>query len=319
MTTRARHPRRWAAAILGTAALAVAGLVTTADGLENEGFTLGPLETVEREYPPIPAQEPVSVTVGGVVGPDECAVLPSCALVTFEVEPPVIETGDDFYMVLTIGFEAADISDNNVQPLKSNDLDTFLYDDGQTAEAEGSSGYTEIGSSASGDNPEIIRVYEPLLGTYNLVVQNFAGANTGWTLKAESILGKFTTPFEALAPVIGQGTNNVTKPTTPRATTTTTAPATTTTVSIPEGVVLPDDDFEGGDFDPTASIGDLETAAEEISALREGRIDEPPSFLSVVLWMLVVPAIVVGGVIALLAARRRGLLVRRRHDEPASA
>ena len=316
-TMRHRHPRRWAGAVVVTALAAVTGLVTVYNGLEQEGFTLPARETIVKEYPVIPAQEPVTVTVGGVVGPDECELLPSCALVTFEVERPMLSEGDDFYMVLTISFEAETISDNNIQPLKTNDLDVYLFDDGQTAEAEGSSGYTEIGSSASGDNPEIIRVYEPLLGTYNLVVQNFEGANTGWVLTAESIVGEFTSPFEALAPVIGQGSHNVTKPTTPRPTTTTVA-QTTSTVSIPEGVVLPDDDFEGGEFDPTAGVDNQVAAEDMISALRAGGIDDSPSALSVVLWMVFVPVLLIGSIFLLLAAKRRGIQLRRRAAAEAS-
>ena len=304
--------RRRATAILLSAILAATTAVLAGDvgALEQESVTLPPESVVERDYPPIPAQDPAFVTVDHtVIDPPTCAAMPSCHLVPIDVQAPDVAEGDDFSMSLTISWASEQVSDNNVQPLQSNDLDVFLYDDGQTAEAEGSSGYTEIGSSASGDNPERVQVYEPLLGRYNLVVINFVGGNTGWTLTAESILGRFVTPFEVLAPAPGSGTRNpANKPTTTttRPTTTTTAP-TTTTVSIPEGVVLPDDDFDGGAFDPESAFADPQVALAELESLRNLRDEaSSPSALSLLLWLVAFPVALAGGVLLLVRGRRRG-------------
>ena len=317
MPTNHIHTRaRAVAVVLAATAAVLGGLATGAAGLEQEGFTLPARETVVKEYPSIPAPEPATVTVGGVVGPDECAALPSCALVKVEVEIPDIDPGDDFSMELAISWPSERISDNNVQPVEQNDLDTYLFDNGQMAEEEGSSGYTEIGSSASSDNPEVIRVFEPLLGTYNLVVQNFNGANQGWTVTAKSIVGDFESPFEALAPPPGGGTfnpnNKPTTTTTTRPTTTTTV-ATSTTVSIPEGVVLPDDDFESGEFDPQSAALDAAGEARDqlLAAQARSGDSEPPSTLMVVLWMVVVPLALAAGSVLLIARRRGGLRIRR--------
>lgn len=308
MSTVHASTRRALAVLLVTVLAVVAGLATGASGLEQEGFTLAPRETVERDYPPIPAPEPASVTVGGVVGPDECAALPSCHLVPIDVATPGdLEPGDDFYVVLSISWEYS--SDAHAE-----DLDVYLYDDGQTTEAEGSSGYTEIGSSASADNPERIQVYEPLLGAYNLVVQNFTGVAVAWHLQAQSIVGEFETPFEALAPAPGGGTRNPqNKPTTTTTMrTTTTTVATTTTVSIPEGAVLPDDDFEGGEFDPTAAVDAAGQAREQLLAAQaRGGGGESPSTRLIVLWLVVVPLALAVGSVLLIARRRGGLRLRR--------
>lgn len=299
MSAAQRIPRRAAGVLLAAAVAVVAGLVAPALALEEEGFTLHARETVEKDYPPIPASEPATVTVGGVVGPDECAALPSCALVKIDMEAPTeLEPGDDFYVVLEISW---------VYASGAEDLDVYLFDDGQTHAAEGGDGsvYTEKGSSASADNPEKIQIYEPLLGTYNLVVQSFSGVATAWHLKAQSIVGEFTPPIESLAPAPGSGTRNTTT-----TTTSTTAPAsptasTSTTVSIPEGVVLPDDDFEDGGFDPSGPALDEQLAASE--QLSGGRNADSPSAMTVLLWMVGLPLVLVGPAAYLIVRRRTRL------------
>lgn len=303
--------RQRATAIVLTALLAAGAAVIARDALaiQEEAVALPAERTVEREFGPIPANDPVFVTADHtIVDPPTCAALPSCALVPLDIEVPVTSEGDDFSISLTIEWDSETVTDNNVQPLQSNDLDVFLYDDGQTAEAEGGEGYTEVGSSASADNPEVISVYEPLLGRYNLVVINFVGGNTGWKLTARSIVGEFVTPLELLAPAPGSGTRNPNNK--PFVTTTTTPPTTlpltaTTSVSIPEGVVLPDADFDGGAFDPEAAFTDSPQALEGLEDL-ELTASRPaaPSWTSVLLWMLLLPAVLVAFVLVGTRGRR---------------
>jgi len=282
--------------------------VPSADALEEEPLTVPARATVEADYGPIPASEPATVTIGGVVTPAECAALPSCALVPLDIEAPAdVEPGDDFYVITEVSW---------VDESHTTDLDVFLFDDGQTHEAEGGDGsvYTEKGSSASADNPERIQLYEPLLGRYNLVVQNFTGAGVFWHLKVQSIVGEFEAPTEMLAPPPGGGTtnpNNKPTTTTTRPSPTTTAP-TTTTVSIPEGVVLPDADFESGEFDPATALDELASDEEALAAIEagSGRNADSPSTMSVILWMVVVPVVLLGAVGAYLLSRRQKLRVR---------
>jgi hypothetical protein len=320
MTTRRASLRMLVAvaiALLGTSLL-VHG---AASAFEQESMTVPARATAEAEYPPIAANDPATVTVDHtLVTPDECRQLPSCALVPLDIEAPVVDPGDDFYVILTISWDVTDISDNNVQPVKSNDLDTFLYDDGQIRENSGlSAGYTEVGSSASGDMPEVIKAFEPVHGRYNLVVVNFAGGNTGWHLKAESLVGKFDKPIESLTPA-GGTQNPGNKPTT---TTTTRPPSTTSTsstVTVPEGVVIPDDDFEGGAFEPTNDfqdqlLADAEEINQAIDQFEPGSNDgSSPSALTVLGWMLVFPAIIIGAGFFLITRNRRN-----RRSKPTTA
>jgi hypothetical protein len=232
--------------------------------------------------------------------------------VPFSIEVPDKKPGDDFVVYLTFSWE---------QPSGTEDLDFWIFDDGQTAEAEGTTGYKEIGSSASGDMPEKVKLYDPEFGRYNIVANNFSGVSTGWHIKAESTVGVFEKPFESLAPGPGGGSVNPgNKPTTtvPRSTTTL---ATTTTVTVHEGQDIPDDDFEGSAFAPEKSSFDAQVAAgtEAQGARRAFGKPSSPSTLTVVTWMVLLPAVLAGGGVLLLRARRsRGRLRRDSAPTPSS-
>ncbi|HEX4904863.1 MAG TPA: hypothetical protein VFU93_05400 [Acidimicrobiales bacterium] len=296
-------------ALLGASVL-VGG---SASALEGEEFTLPARGTFEGDYGPIPAPDPAGVTVNGGVTPEECAAMPSCIVVPVNIEvPDDLAPADDFYAIFTMAFDA---------PSGAEDLDTFLYDDGQKAEEEGGpQGPTQIASSASSDNPEVIKAFDPRYGRYNLVLVNFTGAGIMVHVKAESVVSAFDKPFESLAPAPGGGgtVNRNNKPTT-----TTTRPAasaaTTTTVTVPEGVVIPDDDFEGGAFAPDESEFDLGAASDfaasggEVTDLNPD--GESPSALTLIGWMVLLPAALVGGAFLLVKRTRRG----KRRETPAPA
>lgn len=295
-------PRRAARALLAVSVTAVATVtVVPAHATEQKSIRLPGKSVVEHDYPSIFAPEPATGTIGGVVGPDECRDLPSCALVPIDVDVPETKPGDDFYITLEMSWADPEC-----------DLDTFLFDDKQTEDGEA---YTQVASSASGDNPELIKAFEPKLGRYNLVVQNFACASTGWHLKAESLVGEFDKPIEQLAP--SGGTNNPgNRPTTttiPGATTTTMPTATATTVTVPEGALIPDGDFQGEAFAPDDSFQEqLASSQEAVSALRRPKPNPTsPSAVSVVLAMVGFPAILVA--LVFLAVRLRKGGVKRRH------
>lgn len=290
-------------------AFALAGSVASA--LEGEAFTLPARGTFEGDYGPIPAPDPATPTANGGVTPADCALMPSCMLVPIDIEvPDDLAPADDFYAIITMTFDA---------PSGAEDLDTFLYDDGQRAEEEGgTAGPTQIASSASGDNPEVIKAFDPRYGRYNLVLVNFTGAGMMVHVKAESVVSAFDKPIESLAPGPNGGTiNRNNKPTT-----TTTRPAqtaaTTTTATVPAGVVIPDDDFDGGAFAPEESEFDL-GAIDDLAA--DGpRPDlnpdgDAPSAFAVLAWMLLLPtALIAAGFVVLRRTRRA-----KRRDTPAAA
>lgn len=143
-------------------------------------------QDVEREYGPIPGNWPAAPTLKWL--PPSCgdggAGSATCDNIPIEVVRPEIGELDDWFMVLEIAFEPAD----------AGDLDIYLWDDAQNGS------YIEVSRSAGSGNPEVIKTFTPELGKYNLTVVNWAGPNTGYTLKAYLVVAEFTPPFEVLAP-----------------------------------------------------------------------------------------------------------------------
>lgn len=312
----ARRRSAWVMVVATLVLLAGASLLPTdARAVTGDEFTIPALKTIEVDEPIIPGNDPASSQGAAVVGsptPDQCALSPACMTVPFNVEVPKKKAGDDFVVYLTFSWE---------QPTGAEDIDFWIFDDGQTAKAEGSSGYTEIGSSASGDMPEKVKLYDPEFGRYNIVANNFSGANTGWHIKAESTVGVFEKPFESLAPGPGGGSVNPgNKPTTTTVPRPATTIATASTVTVPEGQVIPDDDFEGGAFAPEQGNFDEQLAAgqQAESALRslgKGKASSP-SALTVVAWLLVLPAVLAGAGVVGVRLRRRSARLRRRAATP---
>jgi hypothetical protein len=314
--------RRAAAALVASAVVAITALVLVpgdARALTGSRLTIPAKQTVEVDEPAIPSNDPATTTAGAPPDPETCASVPSCAVIPLTIEVPQRNVGDDFVVYVDVSWSSQTVSDNNVQPVQSNDMDVWIYDDGQTEKAKDSSGYTEIGSSASSDNPEEVKLFEPLLGQYNLVVNNFSGANTGFHIKAVSTVGVFEKPFESLSP--GPNSGSVNPHNKPMVTTTAPPPtmATTTTVTIASGADIPDDDFQGSAFAPERSSFDADLAAGQraASALRTvGSKASSPSAMTVIGWMLLFPLALAGAVIAGLRARKRGLRLKRRAATP---
>lgn len=301
-----RRRRRAQLVLLAVAAMVAGAFMvpTNAPALTGKAFNVPALGTVEVDQGPIPGNDPASATAEQPPDPPTCDVSPSCMHVPFTIEVPKQDPGDDFVVNLEFSWVDAGFED----------IDFWVYDDGQTKKNEGSSGYTVVGSSASGNNPEKVRLFEPLFGRYHIVANNFAGASNGWHIKAQSSVGKFSKPFEALAPPAGgPATTSTTTTTVARAAT---GPTTTTTVTVAPGAGIPAGDLQGGALAPEQSSFDSDLAAGQrtASALRNlGKAKPPsPSALAVIGWMVVFPAAIAGAfVLVLRTRRRRGLHAAR--------
>lgn len=283
---RGRPARRWGWWALVALGALVAGVPAAAD--TQEGVTVAEdRPVVDKQYPPIVVSDPATVTLGVNPTPEECADLPSCHLVPIDVVVPDVEPADDWVMTVTVSWD------------DEADLDVFLWDD-----AQGGS-YEEVGSSATGDNPESFTVFEPDLGRYNLTVINFAGGNLGWKLSAEITVNRFVPPFELLAPPPSSSTTTTTAPpttTTAAPTTTTAAPATTTTTSPALAPAPPPVDTAPP---TTVDFADqLAAPPDEVAAILEAeRVVDRPSGLALFGWLVAFPLAIVGGVMAVLVRR----------------
>lgn len=298
MTTTRRAAAHLLVLVGAVCAVVALSSSTQVAALTGNEFTVEALTTTEVDQPGIPGNDPASSQGSSFVGaptPANCELSPSCMVVPFTIEVPEYEAGDDFFVSFEFSWDA---------PSGLEDLDFWIFDDGQMAAEEGRDAYTELGSAASADIPETMSLYEPILGRYNIVANNFSGANTSWHIKAVSTVGEFERPIESLAPP--KSTTTTTRPTT-----TTTAGAsaqTTTTVTVPEGVIIPDDDFDGGAFAPEqndfqAQLEDQLAAVEDIQELG-ATSDESPSAFTVLAWMILLPAALAAGVYFAVRARR---------------
>ncbi|MEA3019104.1 MAG: hypothetical protein QOI47_628 [Actinomycetota bacterium] len=300
--------RRAARSLLVAACFAVGaiGLVpTTARALDGTAFTARGNTTTEADEPAIPGSDPASATASQPPDPPTCSLSPSCMSVPLTIEVPPKNPGDDF--VVTLSFSWA-------QPSGTEDIDFWIYDDGQTAKAKGSTGYTVVGQSASAKMPEVVRLYDPEFGKYHIVANVFTGPNTGWHIKAVSQVGVFEKPFEALAPPPGGGSSGPEATTTTMPSTTPSASPTETTVTLPEGQVIPDKDF-GAAFAPNNAFQDqLGSQRQAASALRNLGTAKAssPGAVSVLAWMLLLPAALVALGLLAFRARKGGLPFRRK-------
>jgi hypothetical protein len=179
---------------LAGASLLVPATIASADTEETLVVQGG---KVTQEYGPIPGNFPLAPDVNWT--PSGCATgapgSATCDQVPVKIPVPDVSDADDFYVEITLEWD------------DESDLDMYAWDNRQLDERAGEEepGFTQVGRSASADNPEKLRLIEPELVDYNLTILNWAGANLGYRLTAELKVLAFTPPFESLAPEFFQG------------------------------------------------------------------------------------------------------------------
>jgi uncharacterized membrane protein YgcG len=152
-------------------------------------------EDSEQSYGPIPLQSPLSQVQDPA--PSDCATPGFCDVVPFEVATPPGYNPDDYYMTVKVSVSwSSETIDNPAQPVQQNDLDIYLYD---------AKGENLINRSASSANPEIVSTEQT---SFQLLVNNFSGANTGYTVKAHMTLEKIELPSEAPLPRLSSGSGS---------------------------------------------------------------------------------------------------------------
>lgn len=307
-----------ATAVMG-AAVAAVGVSAPAQALTRGPFTVTQANTAAKPathtYGPIPgfwapSRDAVTWTPGGcesaAVGPPVDPGGPAlwaCDVVLFDVVPPNVDDKTDWYIDIEVSWP---------DPTGTNDLDVTLYDDQQVARRGNSSGWTQMGESATLANPERIRTWLPTLGRYSLVVLNYLGINTSYTVKISMGVGeRFVDPIEALEDLSGV-TDSSTDPAPP-------ADSGPSDFSAFENFGPPadfsgleqltasfDGDFGAGDLTASAGISDLPPAPPAFTA---GRIvadrPGPASGAMMFLWLVVVPAALVGGGATYILSRAR--------------
>ncbi|MDQ1443958.1 MAG: hypothetical protein QOI20_422, partial [Acidimicrobiaceae bacterium] len=201
-----------AAALLAASAALVA-MAPPAPAMQQASEQVALEKALDKTYPPIPGQWPSSAD------PTTCSVADFCDTIPIFVhEPTGIPAGDDFYLEVIISWPGGAAAD---------DMDAVLYDNGQTEDEIDKAGtrdptappkasrYTDKKSASDGE-PLIIKLPEPRLGQYNLVVVHGLGVSQGYRVQAHLVIQKFVPPFESLEPpdngVTTQGSDDAPPP-----------------------------------------------------------------------------------------------------------
>lgn len=204
-------------AVLAFLLLQVAA-ASPASAMEREGITVTIDHPVDVDEPALIGDNPANTTVGEVdtpvatanasLTPGDCLGIQTyCDTVPLHiVAPPGLSVFDSWFAYVTVSWNRDQPGGCPADPLLGatpcNDVDIFTFDDGQINRAGGRTGFTDTGDSASGDEPEVAKMFQPGLGDYNLVVNNFAGVNQGYHVNVHLELFKGVRPFELLGPTL---------------------------------------------------------------------------------------------------------------------
>ncbi len=152
--------------VIVLAAALVALLAVPALGAAMDHHRLQPGDSFEKSYPPIPGMFPNAVTYVTV---PQCEMSDACDLISIDLLPDS-EFGHRTFIEL-----------HWPDPSGTNDLDLYLWDEDGT----------RVDVAATADNPELLGGetgmpdMEP--GRYLIGVVNFAGVNSGYTLKGAMV------------------------------------------------------------------------------------------------------------------------------------
>lgn len=302
-----------------TVATALTLLGPPAGALPQPGMTITEDQVVVQEYPPIAGNNPA----GEAHTPDVCMVSAYCDLIPIEViVPDDITTDDEYFVQIEVEWDTRRAPGDPVlspDGYTLNDMDFYVYTDPPTQEEAESRGHTAdtasdptITDGATGTTPEVAFLFKPK-GKYLIVINNYLGANTGYTITLTWFTESIPAPFEKLADEFRpSGSATPLRPTGPVPT----APAPIAApVASPGGVAFPplapvevveDADFAAGDFE-TSGFEDELAAPPRVELDVTPARATPPSGAALFFWLLAVPlAVVALGGTALL--RRRATL-----------
>jgi hypothetical protein len=285
-----------------------------------EAITVGPNQTLSKEYGPILAQEAVQANLGNVP-PDTCELLPSCNLVPVDfTAPPNANKLDTYLAQIDVFWETQGIGDRNVGE-STDDLDVWLWAaEWAQKDAAGDPCYvpptdTEyeppeyctfpLAHSANTGPivPETVRIDVQSHDHYLLVVNNSTGVNLGYRVDiasryvaydapVESTEGAFAPPASGLEapPFTGSGLGS-----SPSSSVIETGPS----AGVPGAASLsPFADVPGADEDLTdLSATDINAALKGAQLKRTSNNFGPAAPVSdstVVVWLVLVPLVLVG-------------------------
>lgn len=188
--------------LAGTVAVA-----SPAGAVKTDTVTIRRGPETAATFGPIPGSFPA--TTAAVPEPYDCwnpeeegVLFAFCDTVPLKIEvPDDLGPTDDFLVTVSVTWTPSEDVDG--QPL--DDIDIYLYDNQQIGKRtnEKSTAWTNLGESATAGYPETVKLFNPTLGDYNLVVVNWAGTNIDYTVTGVMQIESFDLPFEDLGPSFG--------------------------------------------------------------------------------------------------------------------
>ena len=330
---------------LGAFALAVGVVATSsvvfapaAGALEGEPivYDARPGSKFNRTYQiPIPANDPA----GLFHEPGACATATSCMEIPLKIQLPPgfdFETGD-FVINVTLSWNLAGSPDENAV----NDLDMYIYDMAKLDPETGEEAPGVAGQSATGSMPEVAKLFSPSdKKDYRILVSNFAGPNSGFTLDLEYKDFSFVPPDEGDGTPAGGPTGSrdepaIEDPGEPASSDEDFALEDSDGSEVAAGplgggetpaLTLPDADEDFSDGFSLPSGGAAGSGAPSLFAEDEGPVEAGPVAGTVLAaWLGVAPLALLAGVIAFILKRRPPALSMAfptggvRMDQPADA
>jgi len=302
--------------LLGMLALSPAMPVSALDQANN-AIRITENQKVEKEFGPIPGQNPVP---GGVLPapvpklntPEQCKQQPYCDVIPLEVAlPPTLQKADEFFVSVKLEWKTQRIDgvsaggNEYVKPTDVNDLDLYVWNDPV--------GEEPVQQSATSTNPESLRLFRPSKGKYSIVVFNYSGPNTGYKLTVEYKPEHIVPPFESLAPdftPVATPAEPVVAPVEPEAPPvlpidTSGADVTPTTLPAPPAEAKPapltpvaiDPDPDFSNFADDAFDDQLAAPSTDVLTEKQVKAVGPPkpaSATSLVFWLAIVPLLLLG-------------------------
>jgi hypothetical protein len=151
-------------------------------------------QTIEQSFPALPpGATPNTGDQNDLATPDVCQQFPSCGLVRLKVVLPAdYNSSNDFAIQVRLEWETSQLPNDQGE---ANDLDLYLWDE--------PAGDAPIARSIGSRVPEIVGMSQATKGSYNIVVRNQQGLNSGYKLTVRWISGRFEKPVESQDPTFG--------------------------------------------------------------------------------------------------------------------
>jgi hypothetical protein len=292
---------------------------TNAGALQQDPLTATPTAPATQTYGPLAGGGGgTTVDRGTFVDPETCATSAYCDIIPVHVDSSSLDPDrEEWFVNFEVSWETQVLEVPAYGDLSANDLDIYVftdpYDDSAGPDEDGDLGGA---AGATGSEPEKIGLRNAG-GDFLLAVNNFNGANTGYSVNVSFDVRPYPNPFESLPPDSSGGllpsrpAAGPFRAPPPPSFAGVPDPAFTTPTPAPDlslGGDAPDSSF--GEDPGTNSFDEALASPDTVPVSSAAPATfAAPSGLALVLWLLVLPLALVALGSGLLARRQATRLV----------